>query len=146
MRTLLMDANLRDPCIHGLFGVPAERAHGLAECLASDETVFADFMQPDVLPDLSVMFAGAPPENPQELLSSLRFQAMMQFCMREFHATIIDTAPANICADARRVSTVTGYSLIVARCNLSFVDDVKTLADQLASDRASVVGCVVNEA
>jgi hypothetical protein len=41
---------------------------------------------------------------------------------------------------------VIGYSLIVARRNASYVDDVKALAAQLAADHASVVGCVLNEA
>ena len=57
-----------------------------------------------------------------------------------------DTPPANICSDARRVSTVTGYSVIVARRDLSYVEDIKILAGQLLADRAQVVGTVLNEA
>ena len=41
----------------------------------------------------------------------------MEFCLRDFDATIVDTPPANTCADARRISTVVGYSLIVTRRN-----------------------------
>ncbi len=41
----------------------------------------------------------------------------MDFCLREFDATIVDTPPANQYSDARRVSTVVGYSLIVAHRN-----------------------------
>jgi Mrp family chromosome partitioning ATPase len=59
--------------------------------------------------------------------------------------TIIDTPPANTCADARRISTVVGYSLIVTRRHHTFVDDVRTLASQLEADRAKVVGTVLNE-
>jgi capsular exopolysaccharide synthesis family protein len=145
VKTLLIDGNLRDPSLHAVFGASAQPI-GLAECLASDEPTFGDFIQSEVRQDLSVMFAGYTPRNPQELLAASRFQDLMEFCMREFEATVIDTPPANVCADARRVSTVIGYSLIVARRNASYVDDVKALAGQLAADHASVVGCVLNEA
>ncbi len=92
------------------------------------------------------MFAGGVPANPQELLAGARFRSLTEFCLREFDATILDTPPANLCADARRVSTLIGYSLIVARRNVTYVDDVKTLVSQLEADRARVVGTVLNEA
>lgn len=64
----------------------------------------------------------------------------MHFCLREYDATIIDTPPANTCSDARRVSTVVGYSLIVTRRNKSLVNDVKILTEQLRGDHAEVIG------
>jgi tyrosine-protein kinase Etk/Wzc len=70
----------------------------------------------------------------------------MEYCLLEYDATIIDTAPANTCSDARRVSTVAGYAVIVARRNESYVDDVKTLTGQLLADHACVVGTVLNGA
>lgn len=145
VKTLLVDANLRTPRLASLFGVPRP-VRGLSECLASEEGSYRKYIQADVLPSLSVMFSGSAPANPQELLASNRFRTLTESCLREFDATILDTPPANVCADARRVSTVIGYSLIVARRNVSYVDDVKTLATQLAADRARVVGTVLNEA
>ena len=73
-----------------------------------------------ILPSCSAGCAGC--DNPQELLAAARFQALMDFCMREFEATVVDTPAANFCADARFVSApVIGYSLIVARRNASWV-------------------------
>jgi len=145
MRTLLVDANLRTPALHAIFGAAASTI-GLADCLAAQEGEFGGYLHGDVQPNLSVIYAGGVPANPQELLASRRFHQLLEFCLREFEATVLDTPPANVCADARRVSSVTGYSLIVARRNLTYVDDVKTLATQLAADHARVVGCVLNEA
>jgi protein-tyrosine kinase len=144
LRTLLVDANLRDPSLHSIFGATG-RIIGLADCLAAEEGEFGGYVQSDVQPNLSMIYAGDVPGNPQELLAGRRFHALLGFCLREFEATVLDTPPANICADARRVSSVTGYSLIVARRNLTYVDDVKALATQLAADHARVVGCVLNE-
>jgi protein-tyrosine kinase len=145
VKTLLIDADLRAPTLGALFGATGV-ANGLAQCLASEGASFSDYIQSEIAPSLSVMFAGATPDNPQELLAGSRFRALTEFCLREFDATILDTPPANICADGRRVSTVVGYSLIVARCNVTYVDDVRTLVTQLEADHARVVGTVLNEA
>jgi protein-tyrosine kinase len=145
VKTLLVDADLRRPAIGAIIRPPAQRP-GLAECLASSDTSFNDGIEPEVLPNLSVMFAGSLAPNPQELLAGDRFKKMMDVCLRDFEVTVVDTPPANSCADARRVSTVTGYSLIVTRRHLTFVDDVKTLNAQLEADHARVIGTVLNEA
>ena len=57
--------------------------------------------------------------------------------------TIFDTTPANGCTDAQRVATVAGYSLVVARKNSSYVDDLATLAKLLRADGSKVVGSVL---
>jgi capsular exopolysaccharide synthesis family protein len=144
VKTLLIDANLRHPTIDKLF-TPSSPVEGLQQCLAYGAGNFGDFMESEVLPDLSIMFAGGPTENPQELLATARFEDLMNFCLRDFQMTILDTPPANTCSDARRVSTVAGYSLIVSRRNKTLVSDVKTLVSQLESERAHVVGTVLTE-
>jgi capsular exopolysaccharide synthesis family protein len=143
IKTLLIDADLRNPSLDALFRFPRPLA-GLAQCLADDGS-FSEHIQTDVQPGLAVMFSGGRSSNPQELLAGDRFRSLMDFCLREFEVTIVDTPPANICSDARRVSTVTGYGLIVTKRNFTYVDDVKTLLAQLEADRSRVVGTVLNE-
>ena len=143
VKTLLIDADLRNPSLDSLFRF-SQPLQGLAQCLADDE-IFSEYIQPDVQPSLAVMFSGGRASNPQELLASDRFRSLMDFCLREFEVTIVDTSPANICSDARRVSTVTGYSLIVTKRNVSYVDDVKTLVAQLQADHSRVIGTVLND-
>jgi capsular exopolysaccharide synthesis family protein len=144
VKTLLIDADLRRPGVGRYIGSPGG-GEGLAKFLASDETGFSDVIEPEVLPNLSLIYSGGPAPAPQELLAGQRFKMLMEFCLRDFDATIVDTPPANTCADARRISTVVGYSLIVTRRNKTFVDDIKTLAGQLQSDHAKLVGTVLNE-
>ncbi len=144
VNTLLIDANMRKPSIATIFG-----RRGLGPDLRaalSSEMDFDSCIDTEILPSLSVLFSMERAANAQELLAGNRFEALMHFCLREYDATIIDTPPANTCSDARRVSTVVGYSLIVARRNKSFVSDVKTLTEQLRGDHAEVIGTVLNEA
>jgi len=145
VKTLLIDGNLRGPGVDLLIQPPAPH-DGLRQCLGSYEVNFNESIDADVLPNLSVMYAGGVASNPQELLAGQRFKELMEFCLRDYEATIVDTPAANNCSDARRVSTVVGYSLLVARINKSYIDDLKTLTAQLQGDHARVVGTVLNEA
>jgi protein-tyrosine kinase len=145
LKTLLVDADMRDPTVEEMIRPPRPRS-GLVQYLASADRDFSDSIAADVLPGLSIIYSGGAAANAQELLAGERFKRLMDFCMRDFDITVLDTPAANTCADARRVSTVVGYSLIVARRNKSFVDDVKTLSSQLHADHARVVGTVLNEA
>lgn len=145
IKTLLIDADMRNPAVSRYIG-SARTDVGLQQCLDAPDGVLADFLQSEVLPNLSVMYAGGVAPNPQELLARDRFREVMEGCLRDFDATVIDTPPANSCADARRISNVIGYSLVVARRDKSLVDDVKTLIGELQSDHATVVGTVLNEA
>jgi protein-tyrosine kinase len=142
--TLLIDADLRDPTIHKVFRRPAA-IQGLQQYLDASSGEPARFIEENALPRLSILFAGGSAANPQELLAGRRFGDLIDFCLRDFDATIIDTPPANTSSDVSRICSVVYYTLIVARRNRSFVSDVKLLADQLIADRAQIVGTVLCE-
>jgi protein-tyrosine kinase len=143
MNTLLIDADLRSPSIAKVFGYKSSKSD-IRTALSSQEN-FNDCIERNVLPGLSILFSAGRAPNAQELLAGARFKSLMDFCLRDFDATIVDTPPANRYSDARRVSTVVGYSLIVARRNTSHVSDIKALAEHLRGDHATVIGTVLNE-
>jgi protein-tyrosine kinase len=143
VNTLLLDADLRSPGVKATLRIDPTK-NDLRVALSS-ATNFNDCIERNVVPNLSVLFSAGPARNAQELLAGGRFKSLMDFCLREFDATIVDTPPANIYSDARRVSTVVGYSLIVARRNKSHINDIKALAEHLRGDRATVIGTVLSE-
>ncbi|HEY2481072.1 MAG TPA: CpsD/CapB family tyrosine-protein kinase [Caulobacteraceae bacterium] len=145
LKTLLIDANLREPAIGALIK-PSREVKGLAQCLASSDDVWLDCISPEVVADLSVMYAGETIPDAQTLLAKYRFETLIDFCLRNFDVTILDTPPANSCADARLISNVVRYSLVVARKDRTFVDDVKLFVGQLESDNVKVIGTVFNQA
>lgn len=144
-KVLLIDGDLRSAGVDQ-FIRPAKPVHGVLQVLKNADTDLSDGIQVDVVENLSVMFAGGTTPSAQELLAGARFSEVVERCLRDYDLTIIDTPPANSCADARRVSTVVGYSLIVAQRHDTFINDIKALANQLREDRAHVVGTVLNEA
>jgi receptor protein-tyrosine kinase len=143
VNTLLLDADLRAPGVAAAFGYKSSKSD-LRAALSSPVN-FNDCIEPNVLPGLSILFSTGPAANAQELLASARFKSLVDFCLREFDATIVDTPPANQYSDARRVSTVVGYSLIVAQRNKSHINDIKALAEHLRGDHGNVIGTVLNE-
>ncbi len=143
VKTLLVDANLRSPSVHTYFSPELDGA-GLHGCLMNPAAPVAEFTNDDVFPNLDVLVAGEPDRNAHELLAGDGFPELINICMRDYDMTIIDTPPANSCADALRISTVVGFSLIVARKQRSLVSDVQVLVDQLRKERVRPVGTVMN--
>ena len=146
VKTLLIDGDLRNPSVQALIHAHEVKNGGLAGCLETRDSAFNDHIDADVMPGLSVMFAGYGAADPQELLASDRFKALVGFCLREFDVTIVDTPPSNISSDARQVSSVVGYGLIVTGRDQTFIEDVKILAEQLQGVQAKVIGTVLNKA
>jgi capsular exopolysaccharide synthesis family protein len=145
LKTLLIDGDLRTSTINRIVRPPKARA-GLRQSLASGHRDFREFIEPEVVPDLSILYSGGAAADGQELLAGDSFRLLLSHSMRDFDITILDTPAANSCSDARLISAVVGYSLVVARRNQSLVADIKTLIGQLQADHAHVVGTVLNEA
>jgi len=144
VKTLLIDGDLRTPQVDRFLSPAVATSGGLAACLAEPGSRVGDFIDDEVLPNLSVMYAGSASGNAQELLARDWFGDVMNHCMRDYDFAVVDTPPANICADARRISNVVGYSLVVARRNKSLVADVRTLVEQLIDDHVRVIGTLMN--
>ena len=143
VNTLLLDADLRSPGVAVALGYTSPKSN-VAEALSASIS-FNDCIDRNILPSLSVMFSSGRARNAQELLAGARFKSLMDFCLREFDATIVDTPPANLYSDVRRVSSVVGYGLIVARRNKSHINDIKALAEHLQGDNGIVIGTVLTE-
>lgn len=145
VKTLLIDGDLRRPAVDRMIRPPRPPG-GLVQALRSDDVAFKASIDNEVLSNFSIMYAGNAVSNPQELLATERFQTLMNHCLREYDATIVDTPPANTSSDARRISRVVGYSLIVTAKDRTFIKDVKTLGSELRADRAVVIGSLMNQA
>ena len=144
IKTLLVDANLRNPRLDSVFGIDPN-GPGLSSYLTLDVNRPERVIYPNVLPGLSIVPAGPPVARPQELLSGARFRTGVDILLRQFDVALFDTPATNENADALTVAGVLGYGLIVARRDHSFVKDVETLAAQLAAARATVIGSVLND-
>ena len=141
-RTLLIDANMRNPRQHKLFKL--ENSSGLSSILsgrADANTIqrVSSFM------DLSILTAGPIPPNPQELLGRPIFDSLLASASQDFDVIIIDTPAATHCADAHIISMHTSGALVVARQNSSSMRSVHQMADGMAQLGVSLVGTVLTD-
>lgn len=144
IKTLLIDANMRTSRVAGIFGLDPT-APGLSSYLSLQVARPERAVNANVLPSLSVMAAGPEVARPQELLSGRRFRDGVNVLLREYDLVMFDTPPTNTSADALTVAAAAGYAIVVARRNVSYVNDVSTLVSQLAAARCPVIGSVLNE-
>jgi protein-tyrosine kinase len=140
-KTLLVDADLRNPRQHQLFGLP--NMHGLSTVLS--ERIEDAIQRVPALVDLSVLTSGPIPPNPQELLSRLVFSKEMEKAGTAFDIVIIDTPPIGQYADAQTVAVRAGGALVVARRDRTQISKLRELSDKLRHASAEVVGVVLNE-
>jgi chain length determinant protein tyrosine kinase EpsG len=143
-RTLLIDADLRDPRQHDLFKI--SNVGGLSGLLAGRTSDAAVVVRIPSLPGLFVLPAGAVPPNPLELLGRPAFGELLRTLGRDFDVLIIDTPPASDYSDAQTIAVRAGSALVVGRENASLAADVAILADSLRQSGAQLVGAVLNEA
>jgi len=140
-RTLLIDADLRKPSLHTLFGL--QERSGLSTLLAGRPAPEAVQRVPDLL-SLSVLQAGVVPPNPQELLARPILGQLLQQYSSSFDVVIVDTPAGSRYADAAMVAVRTHGALMVARRDQSRMGDMKRYAERLTQSGAVVVGSVMN--
>ena len=142
-KTLLIDADLRNPGQHALFGL--ENRSGLSTVLAGRENPDAVIQQVTGLPDLSVMPAGAIPPNPLELLARPPFQQLLTDMAQWYDIILLDTPATTESADAQTIAVRAGAALIVARKNKTRMWRVRGISDTVTHASASVIGTVLND-
>jgi len=141
-RTLLVDADLRNPRQHKIFGIPGN--HGLSALLSGRAEQTATFPIPG-LTRLSVLPAGSLPPNPQELLSRLSFTTLVNDMQSLYDVVIIDTPPAQKYADTQAIAFRARNALVVARKNHTTVGATSRVVRELQGTGARVVGTVINQ-
>jgi protein-tyrosine kinase len=140
-RTLLIDADMRRPRQHVLFG--SNNEHGLSVALSQNTR---PYLHPVTgLPGLFVCTAGAVPSNPLELLSDGRFAKLMSEWRSAYEFIVIDTPPASQSADALAVATVTGRVLLLSRTQHSSYKSTKEMMKRLATTQAKILGAVMSD-
>lgn len=140
-RTLLVDADLRRPRQHVLFG--AENEYGLAQALSDSDGVRMHGVQG--LPHLTLLTSGALPPNPVELLSGARFERLTVEWRRNFEFVVLDTPPATESSDAIAVATAAGHVLVLSRANVTPFSALREMARKLDTAHARTLGAVIGK-
>jgi protein-tyrosine kinase len=141
-RTLLIDANLRQPVQHHLFGLG--ECDGLTDLIKGccrTEKALRRIPQFDAL---NVLTAGTPPPNPQELLSRLPFAHLLDEMSSLYDVVIIDTPPLLEYADGQIIAARARGCLLGTRRDSTRVIDIARMKAQLDPNLTHVLGTVIS--
>lgn len=140
-KTLLVDANMRQPKQHALFEGADDRG-GLAHALSTGN--IPDMHEVEGVPHLHLLVAGERPPNPLELLSTDYFKQLVKQWRRQYHYVVIDTPPITQYADGLATVTVAGNALLVSRAQHTDYTGTKEMMRRLRSTQSRILGAVLN--
>ncbi|MEM1115081.1 MAG: polysaccharide biosynthesis tyrosine autokinase [Bacteroidota bacterium] len=163
-KTVLIDADIRRPRVHDVFGVPTQP--GLAQVLEVGQTepdtlqVWLDGSFKSTVDDLYIVPTGAIavetavdlPEadararvtNPSELLGSGTFRQLLEDLKEVVDVVIIDTPPVLAATDAVLLSTQADATLLVASAGKTKAGDIEQAFAHLNDVGARVIGAALN--
>jgi capsular exopolysaccharide synthesis family protein len=145
-RVLLIDADLRKPDQHRLFGTTLEG--GLSELILKTPTAarvqMNGFRQTNFA-NLSLLTSGTIPPNPAELLASKRAMALLDSIGPQEDLIIMDTAPAGLVTDALSLASGASATILIVEAGRTKASQAATTIEALREVGANVIGVVLNK-
>jgi len=141
-RVLLIDADMRRPRVHHVFGLPKEA--GLSSLILGEGSLESAIL-PTGIANLSIIPCGPLPPNPNELLHATNFANLLATLSDQFDRIIIDSPPAGVVADAVVISTQVDGTLVVLKAGQTSRDAAVRTLRSLLDVKARVLGAVLND-
>ncbi len=139
--TLLLDADFRRPRVAKLFGMREDI--GMTSAI-SGSVELHDAIQPTSIENLSVLACGKRPSNPAELLSSDRFDEMLQLIREQYEYVIVDSPPLLAVSDPANVAARVDGVILTLRLRRNLKPLAHRAVQMLHSVNANIIGVVVN--
>jgi len=140
-RTLLVDADMRAPDIHGLLDLPLEP--GLSDVLAGhcslEEAIQTDFSE-----RVHVLTAGDIHTSPHRLVGNGTLAPTFEKFREQYGYVVVDSPPVLAVGEALVLARQADASLICAMRDNSRVDQVRRAYDRLVGAGTEPVGVVLN--
>ena len=147
--TILVDADLRRPHLHTMFGLSNDV--GLTTLVAEITRSKGDSptglpLQKTQVENLQVLTSGPVPPNPAEILSSKRMAEILVMLKGQADYVLIDTPPIVAVTDAAILSPRVDGVLLVVNAGKTRRDLAVKARDMLQQVNANILGVVLNNA
>ena len=140
-RVVMMDADLRRPKVHRMFGLANRK--GLSNLFENGERIGNVSQVRKDLPNLLLIPSGDPPPNPAELLGSTRMSQLLGQLSGHVDMLIIDTPPSMV-ADAQILAARVDGVLFVIEPGVTKANMAIAALESFKRSGARVVGVVMN--
>jgi capsular exopolysaccharide synthesis family protein len=140
-RVLLIDADMRRPRVHDVFGLDQEP--GLSNVLVGDAKPSEALRKTDTA-GLWTLTSGLVAPNPSELLGSKRFSDLLDSLGQCFDMIIVDTPPAMVVTDSLIAARVASGVVFVVGADMTSRYTAQTCIEQFGRGRTRMLGAVLN--
>jgi capsular exopolysaccharide synthesis family protein len=140
-RVLLIDADMRRPRVHEVFGRRQEP--GLSNVMVGNAKASQSVHKTGV-PGLWVMAAGHLPPNPAELLGSQRFRDFVTSLKEHFDLILIDSPPVMAVTDAVIAAHAANGVVFVVGSEMTSRQAARAAVEHLEQGRVHFVGAILN--
>ena len=140
-RVLLVDADLRRPTVHEVFGL--DNRIGLRDVL-EDTTPDGTLPVQQISPMLWVLTAGRPNPDPMSGLISDTMRQLLADASEQFDWVVIDTPPVALMPDANLLAAMIDMALLVVSASSTPYPLVARAVDAIGTE--SILGVVLNRA
>lgn len=146
-RVLLIDADLRKPALHTMFGI--ENGDGLSDLLSSAEPVSSESVQALVRrpenSNLDVLTAGTPGAAAFDLFQSNRIAELIEAVRKDYKLILIDTAPLLLIPESRTLGRLADWSILVLRAGRTTEEAAIAARQQMVDDGIPLLGTILND-
>ncbi len=141
-KVLLIDADLRKSVLVSKYA-DQTGIEGLSQFL-SGQASLQDVLYSTQYPNFFVIFSGAFPPNPVELLSKTKFKDFVDNAKNTFDYIIIDCPPLGSVIDAAVIASSCDSAIMVISANSISAKFAKNVKNQLEKSGCRILGAVLN--
>ncbi len=143
LKTLIVDADMRNPSQHEIFRVPNQG--GLTDLLRSANPEIEGYLRRTNIENLHIITSGSLPPNPADLLSSQRLKHLIAELSNLADVVIYDSPPILMVTDAVVLSNRVDATLLVMRAGKTRHGAAKQAVSNLRQAGANLLGGVINQ-
>ncbi len=141
-RTILVDADLRRPALHTIFGL--DNSLGLTDAIINKK---ADIpLQSTPIENLFVLTSGTKPPNPADILGSKKVDALIERLKETADFIIFDAPPVIAVTDTVVLGSKTDGVLMIIEAGVSRRDHAERARDILEKAHVRIVGATLTNA
>lgn len=139
---VVIDCNLREPALHTTLDIMPDA--GLTDFLDDPDYEIGRILYPTGIPRLRLIPAGSRRETPSEFFTSFRMKQFLQAVRRRYpdRFIILDTAPVSHSPDARILTDLCDYAMLVVPHGKLTATGIENAAQAFSSEK--YVGAVLN--
>ncbi len=140
-RVLLVDADLRRPSIHRLFGLDV--SPGLSDVLTRG-VQFGDVIREHVLPSLDVITAGKGARTPSSVFGGPDMATMFATLSQAYDWILVDAPPILFVNDGAVIAALSNACILTVNAGTTRMEDLDRSAALVKAAGGRVLGVVVN--